>query len=234
MVGSWGGPESGGEREDFLVRMLKNDLDKQTFLLYGVGSTLSFPVLKSEGFDVYGCDLSNSVVQYRQMEFGKESFFYPRVLKQKKSIFDVIVACEVFEHFYNPKKYIERILNCLKENGILCGCTNFYPGHGDIEDGQKGGYMSFLGHVAYWSKSSMSELIDPYGMKLVVFEMVCPGSVKREPVYNDLCPNKRVFFITADKESLDYLSSLKKQSPVLPIDISDYPIKAYRKNTISE
>jgi len=230
LVGSWGGVNAGGEREDYLVRMLQSGLAKSTFLLYGVGSNRSFPVLRSEGCDVYGCDISPSVIEYRENKYGSEYFFHTDKLAKYKNKFDVVVACEVFEHFHNPKRWIELIIQSLKEDGVLCGTTNFYPG-GDIEDGQKVGYMSLNGHVAYWSERSMSRLFGNYGMELVSFEMICPGSVKPDLTFHDLYPNKRVFFASADVKTIKFLKELNEKSPILPLDTSAYPHPAYSKPT---
>ena len=232
MSGSWGDADTGGEREDFLVRFIHKDLEKQSFLLYGVGSTLAFPVLISERFDVYGCDVSESVIEYRQKKYGIDRFFHANKLESIHNKYDVVVACEVIEHLNYPQKAFSTILNCMKLNGILCGTTNFHPG-GDIEDGQKVGYMSFRNHVAYWSEKSMTKLLGNFGMNLITFEMVCPGSVKPDLKYNDLFPNKRVFFASADEDVISFLIELKSKNPILPIDLSDYPHPSYRSSTIS-
>lgn len=221
LVGSWGGPESGGEREDFLVRMISRDFGLRLHLLYGTGTTAAFPKLLNDGFDVYGCDISKSVVRYRQRNFGKHRFFHVSRLPTKQHVFDTVIACEVFEHFHKPKAQIECIIKSLRPGGILCGCTNFHLG-GDIEDSQKIGYMSLFGHIAYWSERSLAKLLGNYGFGLILFEMVCPGSVKPDPKYGQLFPNKRVFFATNDSHKILYLSKLRDVSPILPIDVSTY------------
>lgn len=227
MVGSWGGADVGGEREDFLVRFLAETVRAESFLLYGVGSTLAFPVLLSEKFDVYGCDLSPDVIAYREKEFGRERFFHVDELEKKTGRYDAVIACEVFEHFHDPIKWAGMIARSLKEGGVVCGTTNFYPG-GPIEDGQKVGYMSLLGHVVYWSESAMGRLMEQFGMQLVTFEMVCPGSVKPDLKFNDLFPNKRIFFASSDQRIIEQLLQLKAGNPIMQLDTSDYPHPAYR------
>ncbi len=229
MSGSWGNPETGGEREDFLVRFLAEELQKESFMLYGVGSTLAFPVLLSEGYDVYGCDVSKSVIAYRQNEYGINRFFHANDLHDLNQRFDIVVACEVIEHFNHPRAQISTLVNSMKSDGIFCGTTNFYPG-GSIEDDQIVGYMSLRNHVAYWSERSLSHILNEFGMKLITFEMVCPGSVKPDRKYNDLFPNKRVFFATTDNKAIDYLQKMKHRTPILPIDLSDYPHPSYRQD----
>lgn len=230
MAGSWGGPEKGGEREDFLVRFLSENFALNSFLLYGVGSTLSFRVLTNHDFNVYGCDVSKSVVKYRQKEFGKHRFFSPDDIEKLKKKFDAVIACEVFEHFVNPMKYVQLIVESLENDGIICGTTNFYDGL-SIEDNQKVGYMSLPGHVSYWSEKSMSYLFKTFfGMDLISFEMICPGSLKKDNKYNDLFPNKRVFFLSRNNKVIMKLKEIKERNFILPLDVSNYQIKEYSKN----
>lgn len=226
MVGSWGGVSKGGEREDFLVRLLHAEFGVRRFLLFGVGATLAFPQLVSEGFDVYGADVSKEVIELRQKEFGHR-FFHADHLDAFNGYFDAIIACEVFEHFHRPLFWTNRLIASLGSDGIICGTTNFYPG-GPIEDSQKVGYMSIRGHVAYWSESSLNRAFREGGMGVVLFEMVCPGSIKPDQKFGDLFPNKRVFFLTRNQVMLQRFRSLKERQPVLPLDTSDYPIAAYR------
>jgi hypothetical protein len=116
----------------------------------------------------------------------------------------------------------------LAHDGVLCGSTNFYPGQGPIEDDQVIGYMSLDGHVAYWTEEALAAALQPLGLGVVLFELVCPGSVKPDLTFNSLFPNKRLFFASRDKALLERLRSIKRRMPVLPCDTSDYPVAAYR------
>src|SRR5664280_226686 len=44
LEGSWGGPERGGERDDFMVRFLNETVVRRRVLIYGAGTTLAFRV----------------------------------------------------------------------------------------------------------------------------------------------------------------------------------------------
>lgn len=231
LAGSWGGPEKGGERDDFLVRLLNEDHKRRRVLIYGAGTTLVFRVLHDEGFDIYGADIGPDVVAYRAREFPGR-FLQANDLAISELGFDIITACEVFEHLHEPRRWIGSLVHNLTPNGVLCGSTNFYPGSGSIEDDQRLGYMSTRGHVAYWSATSFDQICGCFGMQTVVFEMVSPGSVKPDPTYGMLFPNKRVFFASRDEEIIDRLRTLKETTPILPIDTNDYPIAAYRQNGI--
>ena len=216
MEGSWTGPGGGGYREYFLVKKLIEDLQKQSFLLFGTGNTPTFAKLREEGVDVTGCDISRDVVEFKVRTHGEESFFTPENLPTTKK-YDGIVAVEVFEHFTEPRVYFNLLVSRLAKGGVICGTTNFYPG-GPIEDGNNPGYMSHQGHVAYWSYDSMSYIARTYGYAVAAFEMICPGSVLPDEKFGQLWPNKRVFFIYNQRIYTEYFQRLRESTPILPID----------------
>lgn len=58
------------------------------------------------------------IVQY-------DPFFAPNQILLNNR-YNYIVSCEVFEHFYNPKKEIDRLISLLKTNGMLLIMTMLY------------------------------------------------------------------------------------------------------------
>ena len=229
MQGSWGGPEAGGERDDFLIRLLHGEGLTGRVLIYGAGTTLVFRVLREEGLDVFGADVSQDVVSFRAQEFPGR-FLHASELAETCLGFDVITSCEVFEHLHDPRRWIGYVVRNLAPHGVWSGSTNLYPGYGPIEDEQTVGYMSFPGHVAYWSERSLARALAEHGMDVVLFEMVCPGSVKPDPRYNSLFPNKRLFFASKEPGVLARLRARQLREPTLPLDTSDYPVPAYRRD----
>lgn len=207
MMGSWSGPDGGGYREYFLTKMLMKNLGMRSFLLYGTGNTPTFAKLREEGVDVTGCDISHDVVKYKKAEFGNDSFFMPQDLPVERR-YDAIVAVEVFEHLTEPKETISLLMSRLNANGLICGTTKFYLG-GSIEDGSKPGYMSYHGHVAYWSQKSMSRIASDNGYAVAAFEMISPMTG---------LPNKCVFFIHRTYVHGAYFQNLLNTTPILPID----------------
>jgi SAM-dependent methyltransferase len=230
LEGSWGGPEKGGERDDFLVRFIKEQSDRarQKVLIYGAGTTLVFRVLHDEGLDVYGADIGQDIVDYRTAEFPGR-FMHTSELETSEHGFDIITACEVFEHFHDPVRWVGTLARNLAPGGVLCGSTNFYPGHGPIEDDQPTGYMSLTSHVAYWSDTAFAAACEPFGMTTVSFELECPGSVTPDLTYGSLFPNKRLFFASRDHDFIQRLRETRGSTPVLPCNTADYPIEAYRR-----
>jgi len=74
----------------------------------GTGPVISSMLLK-KAYDI---------VQY-------DPFFAPNQAVLTNT-YDYIVSCEVFEHFYNPKQEIDRLVSLLKPNGVLLIMTLIY------------------------------------------------------------------------------------------------------------
>jgi SAM-dependent methyltransferase len=169
-LSGWGGsePDTGGDSEMFLSRYCAENFGSRSVLLFGTGPTRAFRVLHDEGMDVYGCDVSRDVIGFRQKEFGESRFFHVDRAGHRR--YDVVVATEVIEHFFDPIVELKRIAQLCRPDGIFCGSTGF-SSSGEVEDGGAA-YMSPRGHVIYWSERSLSEAFERVGWRLHSFALV--------------------------------------------------------------
>jgi hypothetical protein len=74
--------------------------------------------------------------------------------------FDVVVACEVIEHFVNPRADFPRLFGYLHRAGLLVCSTNIYDG-GNL--GQQG-YIFGRGHVSYYSPEALRTIAKANGL----------------------------------------------------------------------
>ncbi len=65
---------------------------------------------------------------------------------------DIVVACEVLEHFSEPATDLPRLINTMKPNGIICASTNVYDGS-PIAAHE---YPFVEGHCAYWAPLALT------------------------------------------------------------------------------
>lgn len=65
--------------------------------------------------------------------------------------FDLIIACEVVEHFTDPRPEFARLIELLKPEGMLVCSTNVYDG-GNFA---KHTYLYSRGHVSYYSAKAI-------------------------------------------------------------------------------
>jgi SAM-dependent methyltransferase len=166
-LSGWGGsePDTGGQSEIFLARYCAENFGSKSVLLFGTGPTRAFRVLHDEGMDVYGCDVSHDVIFFRQQEFGASRFFH--IDRAAERHYDVVVATEVIEHFFDPIAELSRIARLCRPGGVFCGSTGFSSA-GEVEDGGTA-YMAPRGHVIYWSERSLGQAFDRLGWQLHSF-----------------------------------------------------------------
>lgn len=78
---------------------------------------------------------------------------YPELLEKK---YDYIIACEVIEHFHDPKKEFKLLYSLLKPGGKLYIMTDMY--HEEI-DFKAWYYKNDLTHVFFYSEKSFNYII---------------------------------------------------------------------------
>lgn len=98
-----------------------------------------------------------NIVQY-------DPFFAPnpKLLKDK---YDYIASCEVFEHFYQPKLEIDRLISILNDNGCLLIMTILY--HKDI-DFKTWSYRKDPTHVFIYRKETMEYIAEKMNLEIEV------------------------------------------------------------------
>jgi len=124
----------------------------------GCGAGYFLEAASQRGFDPYGIDLSDFIVQVAQKKFGDriqqatlESAPFPA------EHFDFITAFDTFEHIYDPLAFLESASRLLKPGGVMMITTP------DCESGlaRLSGrhWVSFKipEHVFYWSPPTIRQ-----------------------------------------------------------------------------
>lgn len=129
------------------VEILKRNEMKSLF--YGSGLSVDYKWAKSlEGItEVKITDIEN---------YQNSDYFIP--LSEPRA-FDIIICCEVIEHFDNPQKDFKTMLSFLKPNGILVMSTN-------ISDGKRLEILEYPfvpGHINYYSGAALINLSNQLG-----------------------------------------------------------------------
>lgn len=90
-------------------------------------------------------------------------------------IYDVILSIEVIEHMYSPFKYLSNLNLWLKKGGILIISA---PYHGYLKNLATAllnridfhfGSLNNMGHIKFFSKATISELLEKSGFRVVEF-----------------------------------------------------------------
>lgn len=113
----------------------------------GTGPVIS-SMLSKEGYHI---------VQY-------DPFFAPdrSVLN---TFYDYIVSCEVFEHFYNPKKEIDDLVSMLKTGGVLLIMTLLYHDQINFDNWV---YRNDPTHVFIYTKETIEYIAAQKNLEIIV------------------------------------------------------------------
>jgi len=121
------------------------------FLNRAIKPALKYLTKEMVGLD-YGCGhnptLSKILESHGINCEDYDPFFVKHELNKK---YDFIFSTEVFEHFFNPKSEIEKIINLLKPNGILVVMTERWD---EIEKFGNWYYTRDPSHVAFYNNET--------------------------------------------------------------------------------
>ena len=188
----------------------------------GCGGGLFLSMLKQEGAEVIGIELSDSRAQYAKTRHNLEIHKHPieSDLWQEgyANHFDAVTLWDVIEHVNYPYQTLQSAVNVLKKDGLLFIDTpardSFYHQFGEITYRLSGGkfptflnamYSSHLfGHKQIFSTTEMKALFEAIGLEIIelhVFhEVTFPYDFylrkffKSEVIVKILSPAVRTFF----------------------------------------
>lgn len=151
----------------------------------GCGGGLFLSLLKQQGAQVLGVELSDSRAQYASLKHGLEIHKQPIESdfwqKGYASYFDAVTLWDVIEHVNYPGQTLQSAVNVLKPGGVLLIDTpcrdSFYHQAGELTYRLSGGkfptflnamYSSHLfGHKQIFSTQEMKDLFRSAGLNVV-------------------------------------------------------------------
>lgn len=144
------GTETRPGREYHMAVMAKEILEMagslpRSILIYGPGLSLDHVQLtrRFPDIQVHVCDLKN---------FQNNANFVPLDSHEK---FDIVIACEVAEHFTDPRADFASLLSKVSDTGIAVLSTNISDG-GELSLQE---YPFIPGHTAYYSGRALKLLV---------------------------------------------------------------------------
>ena len=108
--------------------------------------------------------------------------------------FDLIIACEVVEHFTDPRSEFPRLFKLLSEDGLLICSTNIYDGKNVASHT----YLYSRGHVSYYSPRAIREIAGRSGM---LFDFRVPAIAT-----GSAGPRKRYVLFTRSTDNLQQVA----------------------------
>jgi 2-polyprenyl-3-methyl-5-hydroxy-6-metoxy-1,4-benzoquinol methylase len=163
------------------IKILNKNQNK-TILDLGCGNGWLTRKIYNYGYNIYGIDASETGIKIAK-EINPDRFFIQNLstksLPEEISniIFDTLISTEVIEHLYDPRSFILFCKQILLKNGggELILST---PYHGYLKNlvmsltGKMDQHFTALwdgGHIKFWSKKSLSNLLKEFDFEIVDF-----------------------------------------------------------------
>ncbi|NHB70407.1 class I SAM-dependent methyltransferase [Perlabentimonas gracilis] len=144
-----------------------NDTGYQNFTSPITDSILKNHTKEQLGLD-YGCGTGPVISKQLEAKGYKvklyDPYFYPNQGNLNHQ-FDYIFSCEVFEHFYNPKQEIEKLLSLLKPEGNLFIMTHLYNTEIDFKNWY---YRKDPTHVFIYTKETIAFIGKKFDLRIEI------------------------------------------------------------------
>jgi SAM-dependent methyltransferase len=142
------GTEESTGREFHMAKMGADILKRSGLrvMVFGAGRSLDYQHIAR--LDSVERVIMSDVVDLR----GEADFI--NIAKGTSERFDLIIACEVVEHFPDPMTEFPRLFDLLAKDGLLICSTNIYDGR----DLTKQRYLYLRGHVSYYGPRAIAEI----------------------------------------------------------------------------
>lgn len=127
----------------------------------GCGPGYYLTAAQNLGFDVYGLDPSDYIVEMAQKTWGdKVQLGLIESANYQPESFDLIVAFDTFEHIYKPKEFLNAIHKFLKPNGVLAITTPNPKSLLSKISGKKWVSYKLPEHVFYWAPDTIRKVLE--------------------------------------------------------------------------
>jgi len=74
---------------------------------------------KKEGWDAFGCDISNAIKKAERKEIKCKQFDFEGRFHYQDNLFDGVIAGDVIEHIFDTDNFLEELYRILKQKGFL-------------------------------------------------------------------------------------------------------------------
>lgn len=162
-----------------LGRLVAQVSPRARVLEAGCGNGAFLKRLTATGYEAFGFDLSQSGVELAGSTSDRvrcaSVYEDMRTLFPDANSFAAVISLEVIEHLYDPRAFIDRVVEVLEPGGVLLLST---PYHGYLKNlalgltGKMDQHFTALwdgGHIKFWSRTTLEQLLRERGLTPTYF-----------------------------------------------------------------
>jgi 2-polyprenyl-3-methyl-5-hydroxy-6-metoxy-1,4-benzoquinol methylase len=150
------------------INLIKKFIPSGKLLDIGCGVGWFLEAAKSEGFEIYGQEISSELADYTSESLGIKVF--TEEISNIKQKFDVITMFDLIEHVMDPKKLILESKALLNPGGIIVAFTPNFDSLGIQLLRETSSLICPPAHLTYFTKKSVEKLAMDSGLELVHLE----------------------------------------------------------------
>jgi len=150
----------------YVLGLLRN-LRSGKLLDIGCGEGVLLKLAEEMGYEVYGCDISQTAIDYGRNILGLRNLFVGKVeeLPSDWKGFSIITALEVLEHLDNPVQFTCYVHNLLRDNGYFILSVPNYEYERKLKDSP---YPPPF-HLTLWTNQALEFLLRQNGFGKIKF-----------------------------------------------------------------
>lgn len=148
----------------------------------GCGNGYATNALAKLGYEISGCDFSQSGIELAKLHHPGVEFFQHDVSlplpSEYLAKYDAVISMEVIEHLLLPRKLIESALSALRPGGLLVVSTPYHGYFKNLALAVTDGFdrhwhpLRDYGHIKFFSRKTLSELFSEYDLQDIHFDSV--------------------------------------------------------------
>jgi 2-polyprenyl-6-hydroxyphenyl methylase/3-demethylubiquinone-9 3-methyltransferase len=157
-------------------------ISPRTVLDLGCGNGSFSAVLQSQGFEVVGCDASESGIAFARQAHPGIEFFEHNVSESMPPLhagpYDAVVSLEVVEHLMQPRQLVDGAHMALRPGGVLVISTPFHGYWKNLAIALLNRFdehwhpLRDFGHVKFFSRKTLTRLLTEAGFTVKHFVRV--------------------------------------------------------------
>jgi 2-polyprenyl-3-methyl-5-hydroxy-6-metoxy-1,4-benzoquinol methylase len=137
-----------------------------TLLDIGCASGLLLELASGKGWEPYGADISEKLIQAAQQRVPHASLFHGTVedAGYEDGFFDAVTAVNVLEHLTDPKVFIKEVSRILKPGGVFLFKTVRIDSMLARRRKMHWDHLKWPGHLIWYSKQSLDLLLNTHDL----------------------------------------------------------------------
>jgi 2-polyprenyl-3-methyl-5-hydroxy-6-metoxy-1,4-benzoquinol methylase len=149
-----------------LLKSLKSLSKGKELLEIGIGGCECALVARNMGFNVFGIDINEKLVEYAGEKHGLNAEVHDFIKFEPGKKWDIIIMGDVLEHVSDPVAAVRKVSELLADKGVFWISTPDFESEYTIKAGHVDPMRRESWHMNYFSYKSLAALLRRFGLEV--------------------------------------------------------------------